>query len=446
MSADVDAWLGVRFATLPHPFAAPQPTEPAAPAAPGGRFGPAPVQAPVPGFDLPGGQSATDCLTLNVWAPRGAVDAPVAVWLFGGGFEMGTAATPFFDGAALAEAAQSVVVTVNYRVGAFGFGSFAGHGGALSAAHDLGLQDVCAALRWIDAAAAAFGGDALRVTLIGQSAGAFLAAAAAVAPGVPRPRAVACFSGGASRVIAADDAARFADAILAELGVTAERLVDLDPADILAAQAAVAPRDLGIRNGVRPVGFGVALDGGMTGAVVPRHPMDAVGAGALRDTFVLAAAGTDEMEGFGPGTVPDLDGPLTEAVEALTGVPSRRVLDAYGGGDVAANWRRLLGDYIYRLPAARLVAEQRAAGGGGAYLEVGRDGDEPGGHGAELLGVFARGDDARSRDVQRILVTLIRDGHLDGGALDAPLVAGSVPTASLAPDDLVTIWQGVARP
>ncbi|KTS70123.1 hypothetical protein NS206_01445 [Microbacterium testaceum] len=442
MSAEIDAWLGVRFATLAHPFAAPVPTEAVAPAAPGGRFGPTPIQPPVPGFDLPSGQSATDCLTLNVWAPRGAEAAPVAVWLFGGGFEMGTASTPYFDGAALAEAAQSVVVTLNYRVGAFGFGSFAHRGGALSAAHDLGLQDVCAALRWIHAAAASFGGDASRLTLIGQSAGAFLAAAAAVAPGVPRPRALACFSGGASRVIAADDAARFGDAILGDLD--AERLIDLDPRAVLAAQAAVAPRDLGIRNGVRPVGFGVAIDEGAPDAVVPRHPLDAVRAGALRDTFVLAAAGTDEMEGFGPGSVPALDGPLADAVQTLTGAAPRSVRDAYDETDAA--WRRLLGDYIYRLPAARLVAEQRAAGGGAAYLEVGREGDTPGGHGAEFDGIFARGRDARSRAVQETLVTLIQDGRVDGGGLDAALVAGAVPAASIAPDDLVSIWQGVARP
>jgi len=442
VSAAIDAWLGVRFATLAHPFAAPVPTDPVAPATPGGRFGPAPIQAPVPGFELPGGQSATDCLTLNVWAPRGAQAAPVAVWLFGGGFEMGTASTPVFDGASLAAAAQSVVVTLNYRVGAFGFGTFAQRGGELSAAHDLGLQDVRAALRWIDAAAASFGGDASRVTLIGQSAGAFLAAAAAVAPGVPRPRALACFSGGASRVIAAEDAARFGEALLDHLG--ADHPLDLDPETVLAAQAAVAPRDLGVRNGVRPVGFGVAIDAGSPDAVVPRHPLDAVCAGALRDTFVLAAAGTDEMEGFGPGSVPHLDGSLADAVQALTGAGPRSVRDAYDETD--ADWRRLLGDYIYRLPAARLVAEQRAAGGGAAYLEVGREGDTPGGHGAELAGIFARGSDARSRAIQKTLVTLIRDGRLDGGALDAPLVAGAVPPASLAPDDLVTIWQGVARP
>jgi len=446
MMTEIDAWLGVRFATLEHPFAAPRMTAAVAPDAPGGVFGPAPVQPAVPGFDLPGGQSSTECLTLNVWAPRGAAGSPVVVWVFGGGFEVGTASTPLFDGGALAAAADAVVVTVNYRVGAYGFGSFAARGGALAAAHDLGLQDVCTALRWINAAAASFGGDASRVTVVGQSAGAFLTAAAAVAPGVPRPRAVACFSGGASRVVSAADAADFGDAILERLDLSTdtEKLLSVDPVDVVAAQTAVAPRDLAVRNGIRPVGFGVASDAGHRDAVVPRHPMDAIAAGALRDTFVLAAAGTDEMEGFDPGSVPVLDGPLADAVAALAGEAPATVLDAYRDDDAA--WRRVLGDYIYRLPAARLVQAQRGAGGGAAYLEVGHDGDSPGGHGVELPGLFARNEDDRSRAVQSVIVALIRDGRVDGGSLDAPLAVGAVPPVSLGPSDLIDVWRGVDRP
>lgn len=447
MTLPVNAWRGLPFASLAHPFAAPALLAPPVSPTPGGSFGPAPAQRPVEGFDLPGGQSTTDCLTVNVWAPEGAADAPVAVWLFGGGFEMGTASTPWFDGTALAAASESVVVTVNYRVGAFGFGHFHAHGGALAAAHDLGLQDVVAALQWVDAAARAFGGDPARVTVIGQSAGAFLAAAAAVAPGAPRPRALACFSGGASRIVAEQDAAHFAADILTELGVAddPQRLLDLDADRILAAQAAVAPRDLAVRNGHRPVGFGVAADGSATSPVVPRHPLDAVAAGALSDTFVLVAAGTDEMSGFGPGAVSELTGPLADAVERLAGVAPLSVRQAYAGGDRDREWARVLGDYIYRLPAARLAAAHVATGGDAAYLEVGRAGDEPGGHGAELPGIFARGGDERTEAVTDAVVTLLRDGRV-GGTLTMPLTAGTIPESSIAPADLLRVWEGVARP
>ncbi|MDT3316220.1 carboxylesterase family protein [Microbacterium sp. KSW4-11] len=446
-SPAVRAWLGLPFAALAHPFAAPERIAPPIAPLPGGSFGPAPAQRPVEGFDLTSGQSTTDCLTVNVWAPKDAANAPVAVWLFGGGFEMGTASTPWFDGAALAAASDSVVVTVNYRVGAFGFGHFHRPGGPLADAHDLGLRDVIAALHWVDAAAETFGGDPARVTLIGQSAGAFLAAAAAVAPDVPRPRALACFSGGASRIVAEPDATDFADAILAELGILGEpqRLLDLDPDRILAAQAAVAPRDLAVRNGHRPVGFGVAVDAAAGSPVVPRHPLDAIAAGALVDTFVLVAAGTDEMAGFGAGVVPALSGSLGDALERLAGTSPAAVSDAYAGEDADCEWIRLLGDYIYRLPAARLAAAQAAAGGGASYLEVGRTGDEPGGHGAELPGIFARGGDERTHAVTDAVVALIRDGRV-GGDLAAPLSAGEIPAESIAPADLLRVWEGVARP
>ncbi|MFJ6651428.1 carboxylesterase family protein [Microbacterium sp. NPDC091313] len=444
----VRVWRGIPFARLAHAFAAPELVVGAAMPEPGGAFGPAPAQREIPGFDLPGGQSSTDCLTLNVWAPDGAADLPVAVWIFGGGFEVGTAGTPWFDGEALAQAAGCVVVTVNYRVGAFGFAHLSRHGGALAAAHDLGLQDVRAALRWVDRAVAGFGGDPGRVTVIGQSAGAFLAAAAAVAPDEPRPRAIACFSGGASRIVGEADAAAFGDAILARLGIAddPDAIVTTDAAAIIAAQEAVAPRDLGVRNGLRPVGFGVAADTGADAPLVPQHPLDAIAGGALAGTFVLAAAGTDEMDGFDPAAVPPLEGGLADAVAALAGPDAAALAVAYTDSDPAAAWRRVLGDYIYRLPAARMVRAQQAAGGHAAYLEIGHEGAVAGGHGVEVPGIFARGDDERSRAVQRTVVELIRTGRVNGGDLAQPLSAGEVPATSLAPEALLAVWEGVARP
>jgi para-nitrobenzyl esterase len=113
-----------------------------------------------------------DCLYVNVYKPGGRVhDLPVMVWLHGGAFVQGSGNQ--FDGSSLA--AQGVmVVTVNYRLGAFGF---LGLTGLSQAAPDVksgnyGLLDQQAALRWVQANAAAFGGDRQRVTVFGQSAGA----------------------------------------------------------------------------------------------------------------------------------------------------------------------------------------------------------------------------------------------------------------------------------
>jgi para-nitrobenzyl esterase len=114
-----------------------------------------------------------DCLFLNVWAPVKKGTYPVLVWIHGGGFIGGSGAVPIYDGANLA-AKGAVVVSINYRVGPLGFLAHP----ALSAedAHrssgNYGLLDQIAALKWLKANVAQFGGDPANITIAGQSAGA----------------------------------------------------------------------------------------------------------------------------------------------------------------------------------------------------------------------------------------------------------------------------------
>ncbi|WNE94218.1 carboxylesterase family protein [Streptomyces luomodiensis] len=139
-------------------------------------FGPICPQAPGPelaGLDLP---MSEDCLYLNVWTGAGPADErprPVLVWIYGGGFRIGTGADPRYDGEHLAGQGV-VVVTFNYRLGAFGFlatpelSEESGH----HVSGNYGLLDQIAALRWVRRNIAHFGGDPDRVTVAGQSAGA----------------------------------------------------------------------------------------------------------------------------------------------------------------------------------------------------------------------------------------------------------------------------------
>jgi para-nitrobenzyl esterase len=114
-----------------------------------------------------------DCLVLNVWRPADmSADAlPVMVWIPGGWYVNGGSSTPLSDGSALARQGM-VVVTINYRLGRFGFFAHP----ALIAADEgpvgnFGYMDQIAALRWVQDNSAAFGGDPGRVTLVGESAG-----------------------------------------------------------------------------------------------------------------------------------------------------------------------------------------------------------------------------------------------------------------------------------
>lgn len=113
-----------------------------------------------------------DCLYLNVWAPDHAARLPVIVWIHGGGYYGGTAAQPLYNGANLARHG-AVVVTLNYRLGIFGFFAHP-ELSAESPDHasgNQGILDQIAALRWVQHNIASFGGDPQRVTIVGESAG-----------------------------------------------------------------------------------------------------------------------------------------------------------------------------------------------------------------------------------------------------------------------------------
>lgn len=113
-----------------------------------------------------------DCLTLNVFAPAAAKSTPVMFWIHGGGFVNGSGTAALYDGTELARQGV-VVVTINYRLGRFGF--FA-HPALTAEAEgapvgNYALMDVIAALKWVRANIAHFGGDPQQVTIFGESAG-----------------------------------------------------------------------------------------------------------------------------------------------------------------------------------------------------------------------------------------------------------------------------------
>src|SRR3982751_4288936 len=126
-----------------------------------------------------------DCLFLNVWTPakRATERLPVLVYFFGGGFTAGDGSEPRYDGAAMARRGM-VALTVNYRLGVFGF--FAHQEltaeSPRHASGNYGLLDQAAALAWVHDNIAAFGGDPRRVTIAGESAGSISVSGLMVSP------------------------------------------------------------------------------------------------------------------------------------------------------------------------------------------------------------------------------------------------------------------------
>ena len=181
----ITAFKGVPFAAPPvgaDRWRAPRPCEPWEGLRDASRFAPISFQdTPGVGDDIycrewhvdPEIEMSEDCLYLNIWTPAKSTDEklPVLVWYFGGGFQWGYTSEMEFDGERLASRGI-IVVSVAYRLGAFGFLSHPEiTAEAPEAPANFGFLDQQAGLRWVYRNIAAFGGDPERITIAGQSAG-----------------------------------------------------------------------------------------------------------------------------------------------------------------------------------------------------------------------------------------------------------------------------------
>ena len=392
-------WRGVRDATRFRP--APPQTLPAL------MSGPRTTEPPAPAGDrrFLAADWDEDCLYLNVWTPDLACLRPVIVWVYGGGFDVGSASPPMTEGAALSRLTGAVVVAANYRVGALGYLHLADIGGAdWAGCTNLGLQDQAAALRWVRETIEVFGGDPGNVTVAGESAGAFSIGSLLAAPAAAGTfRRAILSSGSTDRVFDADTGSAIAADLLAALGLqTVAGLVDVSAEKILAAQNSVVDADIGRRNLPGGRSWGVVLDG----VVLPRHPRQAVSAGAAAGIGLLVGANRDEARLFqvmqGAAFAPASEGALLDEMRRA-GVPSpERLLAGYRrrapDADLAGLRSLFLTDAVYRRPASALAAAQAAAGGRAhAYLfSAATMGPDLGAcHGTDLVVLFNRVDPGR---------------------------------------------------
>ena len=177
---DILSFKGVPYAAAPVGdlrWRPPQAVKPWSGVRPAADYGADCMQNPFPGDAAPlGVKPDEDCLYANVWRPAKALSgkAPVMVWIYGGGYVNGGSSPAVYDGSEFAKAGI-VFVSFNYRLGRFAYFAHP----ALSAEAkargesraDYGVMDQVAALKWVKANIAAFGGDPDQVTLFGESAG-----------------------------------------------------------------------------------------------------------------------------------------------------------------------------------------------------------------------------------------------------------------------------------
>ncbi|GBN24825.1 Acetylcholinesterase-1 [Araneus ventricosus] len=138
------------------------------------------TEGPFPWYDdMPG--KSEDCLYLNIYTPFFATKGSkfaVLFWIHGGGYNIGSNRMDVYDGSALAEREGVVVVTINYRLGLFGFLTT----NTSDAPGNMGMYDAVMALQWVNDNIEYFGGDKDRITLIGESAGSSAVSLLCVSP------------------------------------------------------------------------------------------------------------------------------------------------------------------------------------------------------------------------------------------------------------------------
>ena len=419
----VRAWLGIPYA-IAERFRRPN-LLPFNPDLPYDQKGPAPLQAGDTSWLEADNGFSEECLNLNVWAPENAGNEPlpVIVYIFGGGFELGANTQTTSNASGLAATGRAVGVSLNYRLGPFGWLSLSQYGGALEEATNLGLQDIITALRWVQKNIARFGGDPSNVTVTGHSGGAYCTIGLLGAPSADGLYArLAAFSGGASRIVPAWWAEELAAKFLTELGIEddSEQLLTLDAKLLAETLIKVSPRDIGDRHGVDNTTIGIVNDRFQPGAVLSDTPLRDLESGRHRDVDILFSTATNEAdwwvinvpEQFDPGSVDN----LVDELATKSRIPrsrAKRIVAAYDvDGRTPVEVRgALFTDYFFTLPAARAALAHTAAGGNAHLLAVGPVEGAHAVHGTEMYGIVGQERPGRSAE-QAARDTFVRDALL----------------------------------
>ena len=373
---------GIPYAAPPvgnNRWLAPQPVQPWTGVRPAKEFSNVGIQ-PEPLFPPPGPPrepetQSEDCLYLNVWTP-GLDDRkrPVMVWIHGGAFTMGSGSAPNTEPTGLVRKGETVLVTINYRLGQLGFLRLRDiSGGAVPSTGNEALLDQIAALEWVKRNIAAFGGDPENVTVFGESAGAMSIGCLMVMPKAKGLFSKAILeSGTGSTAIPAEIANERAAALIKELGIDphdAAALRRVTPQQLLDAEVPLrqptAPGEAVRLTAVSPV---------IDGELIPGVTNELAAQGAAKDIVAMVGTNLDEYRLFALMEPPDY-----EVTEENLAVRLSEFVDIAVAPRLIAGYRAflerrgepaglkdiataVLTDIMFRIPATRLVEAQTAQG------------------------------------------------------------------------------------
>ena len=317
-----------------------------------------------------------NCLNLNIYAPTITTQKklPVMVWIHGGGFISGANSLPMYDGAKLAEATNTVVVSINYRLGALGFLRLTDvTDGVITSHGNEGLEDQITALTWIQQHIEQYSGDRHQVTLFGESAGAMSIACLLVMPTAKGLFHRAILQSGAGHTFAtkaqANEVAKAFLVSAKSLGFSPEQLLSLSTSQIAAIQGHFLAQPQNYqRFGIIP--FKPVLDE----QTLPLAPYEAITQGCAVDIPIICGSNTDEWTLFAAMLKQNIQDPqivdqwlislvgqqqLNEVKQLMTKQCQQR--------DIEPTPQNLLNETLtqfwFTQPAYRLVKAQTQAGG-----------------------------------------------------------------------------------
>jgi para-nitrobenzyl esterase len=302
------------------------------------------------------GTRSEDCLYLNVQTPScDGAKRPVMVWIHGGGFVNGAGSVGTYNGKFIVPRGDIVLVTINYRLGAFGFLNLRdASNGRLPGTGAEGLADQILALEWVKDNISAFGGNPNNVTIFGESAGGMSVGALLASPRARGFFHKAIPQSGASDIgYARDTSAKVGHHMLEKLGSSDpseapwETILDIQK-DLLAA-----PRE---------VGLGMPFAPTIDGTILPKRAIDCVADGSAKGVPVMAGTTRDEWKLFtvAATNLKAMDeARLRKMTSNLVGEAfADELLRSYASGTPFERWNEVMTDHSFFIPATRLLQSQ----------------------------------------------------------------------------------------
>lgn len=325
------------------------------------QFGPACIQPKSrPGSiyaDEPAAMSE-DCLSLNVWSPKDAHNAPVLVWIHGGALTTGFSSQTLYDGSAMADRGI-VVVSINYRLGILGYLAHPGLSAqsAQKISGNYGLLDQIEALRWVNRNIAAFGGDPSNVTIAGESAGAL-----SVMYLMASPHAHDLFAKAIAQsayMISAPELKRAKFGEQAAEGIGSRLAAALGAPDVAALRSMDATKlvEGAARTGYFPLGT-------IDGEVLPRQLVEVFDRGEQAKVPIIAGFNSGEIRSlrFLAPPVPASAAAYESAIRGRYDDLADDFLRLYPGANLEESILATTRDALYGWTSERLVAKQTAIG------------------------------------------------------------------------------------